>query len=102
MLLLNFVIPFLLLISSDLKKVSSIIMAAGFLIIIGHYIDIFMLISPATVGDSWSFGITEIAALLFFSGLFIFVVFNSLTKAPLHAKGNPFMKESEHYHYYNL
>ena len=102
MLLLNFVIPFLLLISSDLKKVSSIIMAAGFLIIIGHYIDIFMLISPATVGDSWSFGITEIATLLFFAGLFIYVVFNSLSKAPLQAKGNPFMKESEHYHYYNL
>ncbi len=102
MLVLNFIIPFLLLISSDLKKVSSLIFWTGALIVIGHYIDIFMLISPATVGDSWSFGITEIATLLFFSGLFIYVVFNSLTKAPLHAKGNPFMKESEHYHYYNL
>ena len=102
MLIMNFVIPFLLLISSDFKKVSGIIMAAGFFIIIGHYMDVFMLISPATVGDQWSFGISEIATLLFFIGLFIFVVFTSLTKAPLHAKGNPFMKESEHYHYYNL
>jgi len=102
MLILNFIIPFLLLISSDFKKVSGIIMAAGFFIIIGHYMDIFMLIAPATVGDQWSFGISEIATLLFFIGLFIFVVFTSLAKAPLHAKGNPFMKESEHYHYYNL
>ena len=102
MLVLNFVIPFLILISSDFKKVSKIIMAVGFLIIAGHYIDIFMLISPATVGNHWSFGIPEISTLLFFTGMFIYVVFNSLTKAPLHAKGNPFMKESEHYHYYNL
>jgi len=102
MLILNFVLPFLLLIGSDFKKVSGIIVAAGIFIIIGHYIDIFILIAPATVGDSWSFGIPEIASLLFFIGLFIFVVFSALAKVPLHAKGNPFMKESEHYHYYNL
>ena len=102
MLVLNFLLPFFLLISSDFKKVSSIIVTAGIFIIVGHYIDIFMLISPATVGDNWSFGFSEIGNLLFFSGLFIFVVFNSLSKVPLLAKGNPFMKESEHFHYYNL
>jgi len=102
MLVFSFVLPFLLLIGSDFKKVSGIIVGAGLLIIIGHYIDIFMLISPATVGDSWSFGIPEISSFIFFLGLFIFVVFNALTKAPLQAKGNPFMKESEHFHYYNL
>ncbi len=102
MLILNFVLPFLILISSDFKRISSIIVAAGLFIIIGHYIDIFILISPATVGDSWSFGIPELASLLFFFGLFIFVVFSALAKAPLQAKGNPLMKESEHYHYYNL
>ena len=102
MLFLNFVIPFLLLISSDFKKVSSLIVTAGILILAGHYIDIFVLIAPATVGDVWSFGFTEIGSFIFFLGLFIYVVFNSLSKAPLHAKGNPFMKESELYHYYNL
>ncbi len=102
MLVLNFVIPFFLLIGSDFKKVSGIIVTAGIFIIVGHYIDIFLLIAPATVGDIWSFGIPEIASFLFFFGLFIFVVFRSLSKAPLHAKGHPFMKESELYHYYNL
>ena len=102
MLVLNFIIPFLLLIGSDFKKVSGIIVAAGILIIIGHYIDIYILISPATVGDSWSFGWAEIGAFLFFLGMFIFVVFRSLSTAPLLANGNPFMKESKQYHYYNL
>ncbi|MEE9349277.1 MAG: quinol:cytochrome C oxidoreductase [Flavobacteriaceae bacterium] len=102
MLVLNFVLPFLLLIGSDFKRVSGIIVTAGLFIIMGHYIDIFVLISPATVGDVWSFGIPEIASFVFFLGLFIYVVFNALSKAPLQAKGNPFMKESEHFHYYNL
>lgn len=102
MLVLNFVLPFLLLISSDFKKVSSIIVTAGIFIIIGHYIDIYLLVAPATIGDQWGFGFSEIGNLLFFLGLFIYVVFNSLSKAPLQAKGNPFMKESEQFHYYNL
>jgi len=57
------------------------------------------LISPATVGDSWSIGIPELGSLAFFLGLFIFVIFNAISKVPLHAKGNPFIKESEIYHY---
>ena len=57
------------------------------------------MVSPGTIGNDWHFGIPEIGAILFFLGLFIFVGFNALTKAPLHAKGNPFMKESEIYHY---
>ncbi|MEN8187860.1 MAG: quinol:cytochrome C oxidoreductase [Bacteroidota bacterium] len=99
MIVLNFVLPFLVLMDSDFKRKNQFIIIAGSLILIGHFMDIFQLISPATVGDHWSIGIPEIASLAFFLGLFIFCVFNTLTKAPLHAKGNPFMKESEIYHY---
>jgi hypothetical protein len=99
MLILNFVFPILILMSSDFKRLNWFIMMAGISIIVGHYIDVFILIAPATVGDSWSIGLPEIASLVFFLGMFIFVVFRSLSKAPLQAKGNPFMKESEIYHY---
>jgi len=37
--------------------------------------------------------------LAFFLGIFMFVIFNAMSKVNLHAKGNPFMKESEIYHY---
>ena len=99
MLVMNFVFPILILMDSDFKRIPWFVVAAGFVILTGHYIDIFQLISPATVGDSWSIGIPELGSLAFFLGLFIFVVFTAISKAPLHAKGNPFMKESEIYHY---
>ena len=54
---------------------------------------------PATVGDRWFIGYPEIGGILLFAGLFIFVVFYALSKAPLVAKGNPLVKESEHFHY---
>ena len=57
------------------------------------------MIMPATVGDRWFIGVPEISAILLFAGLFILFVFYAISKAPLKAKGNPFVKESEHFHY---
>lgn len=99
MLFLNFVFPLLVLINTDYKRISWLVFSAGVVILAGHYVDFYVMIMPATVGNQWSIGITEISAVLFFLGLFIFVVFTALTKAPLLAKGNPLIEESKHFHY---
>ncbi len=99
MIVLNFVFPILILMNSDFKRVPWFIIFTGIIILTGHFIDIFQLISPATVGDSWFIGIPELGSLAFFIGLFIFVVFTAMAKVPLLAKENPFMKESKIYHY---
>jgi hypothetical protein len=96
---MNFIFPILLLINTDFKRVYWIVVMAGIVILFGHYIDFFNMIMPGTVGDQWFIGIPEIAAVLFFLGLFIYVVFNALTKAPLVPKRNPFIEESKHFHY---
>ena len=99
MLALNFLFPLLILINTDFKRLTWVVVMAGTVILFGHYIDFFNMIMPATVGDQWFIGIPEIGALLFFLGLFIFVVFTTLTKAPLVSKGNPYIEESKHFHY---
>ncbi|MCF8713344.1 quinol:cytochrome C oxidoreductase [Joostella atrarenae] len=100
MLLFNFVFPFLVLMNSDFKRVNWFVMIAGISILVGHYMDIFQIVMPSTVGEHWSFGIPEIGSILFFLGLFIFVVFNALAKTPSFlAKRNPFVEESKHFHY---
>ncbi len=99
MLAMNFLFPLLLLMNSDYKRIPWFVVMAGLVILGGHYIDIFNMIMPATVGDRWFIGLPEIGAILLFAGLFIFVVFSSLSKHPLLAKRNPFIKESEHFHY---
>ena len=96
---MNFVFPILILINTDFKRVSWILVMAGTVILLGHYVDFFNMIMPATVGDRWFIGISEIASVSFFLGLFIFVVFTALTKAPLVPKRNPFIEESKHFHY---
>ncbi|GET45322.1 quinol:cytochrome C oxidoreductase [Capnocytophaga felis] len=99
MLLLNFIFPLLVLINTDYKRISWLVFASGVIILIGHYIDFYVMIMPATVGDQWSIGITEISSVLLFLGLFIFVVFTALTKAPLLPKRHPLIEESKHFHY---
>ena len=99
MLAMNFVFPLLLLMNSDYKRVNWFVVLTGIVILVGHYIDIFVMVMPGTVGKSWFIGIPEIGSVLFFLGLFILVVFTALTKAPLVLKNNPFMKESKNYHY---
>lgn len=99
MLVMNFIFPVLILINTDFKRLSWIIVLAGTVILFGHYIDFFNMVMPATVGDQWFIGLSELGAIAFFLGLFIFVVFTTLTKAPLVAKGNPLMEESKHFHY---
>ncbi|WP_299333734.1 quinol:cytochrome C oxidoreductase [uncultured Psychroserpens sp.] len=99
MVVMNFVFPLLVLMNSDYKRIPWFVVMAGIVILCGHYIDVFNMIMPATVGDRWFIGIPEISSILLFAGLFIFIVFTALTKAPLLAKRNPFIKESEHFHY---
>lgn len=99
MVVLNFVFPILMLMNADYKRIPWFVVMTGLVILLGHYIDIFNMIMPATVGDRWFIGIPEIGSILLFAGLFIFVVFTALTKAPLLVQRYPYRKESEDFHY---
>ncbi len=99
MLALNFIFPILMLMNSDYKRINWFVIMTGIVILLGHYLDVYIMIMPATVGDQWYIGIPEIGAVLFFAGLFIFWVFRAYTMAPLQPKRNPYIEESRQFHY---
>ena len=43
--------------NSDYKRVPIFIVMAGIVILIGHYMDVYMMIMPATVVDRYGFGL---------------------------------------------
>lgn len=102
MVVMNFVFPVLLLINSDYKSKPWFVLIGGIVILLGHYTDIFIMIMPGTVGDQWAFGIPELGSILFFIGIAIYATFSSFEKASPIPKGNPLLKESEYFHYYNI
>lgn len=99
MVAVNFLVPLLLLMSSDFKRKNWLISLTGVIVLAGQYVNVYMLIMPGTVGKSWSFGPAEIGAVLFFFGLFVWVIFTALAKQPLLVKNNPYMKESKQFNY---
>ena len=99
MLALNFIFPLLILMNSDYKRVNWFVIMAGIIILFGHYMDVFNMVMPATVGENWHLGVPEIGGIFFFGGLFTFWVFNALTKEELMPKRNPFIEESRQFHY---
>ena len=99
MIAMNFLFPLFILMNSDYKRTNYFIIMAGIVIILGHYLDVFNMIMPSAVGNQWFIGIPEVGGFFFFLGLFIYTVFTALTKAPLLAKGDPYMGESERFHY---
>ena len=102
MVVLNLIFPLIVLMNSDFKKTNFIVILTGIVIIIGHYIDVYNMIMPSAVGDMWSFGPGEIGGFMFFLGIFIYIVFKEISKAPILAKGDPFIEESKTFQYYNL
>lgn len=98
MIIINFVFPFIFLMDKDHKRNSGWLSVIGTIIFFFHWVDVFMLVTPGTMKSHWHFGFVEIGMFLGFLGLFIFVVFNALTKAPLVVKNHPFLDESIHFH----
>ena len=98
MVAMNFIFPVLVLMSRDSKRNKGFVIAAGIVMIIGHWLDIFIMVMPGTVGGQWSLSLVHLGTFLGFAGLFLFVVFRSLAKAPLAPTKNPMFVESQHFH----
>ena len=66
--------------------------------IIGHWLDVYIMVTPGTVGSHWSIGLVQLGTFLGYAGLFLFVVFRSLAKAKLMPEGHPMLQESKYHH----
>lgn len=99
MLIPNFLLPILGLISSSAKRKPKIVITFGCIILIGHIIDMYNMIMPGSVGGFYGFGMAEIGSLFFVGGGFLFIVFRALSKLELAPRGNQLFHESEVYEY---
>lgn len=97
MFFINFAFPMLILMSRDAKRNASILIFVGLIIVCGHWLDVYIMVSGGSMGSSASIGFVEIGMALAFLGLFIRVVLTNLTKAPLTPVNHPFLDESIHH-----
>lgn len=96
--ILNWAIPFLILMPRKSSRSRMIMLPVIFLLIIGQYTELYYIIWPPTVHEA-KFGLLEIGTFLGFVGLFSLVVSTALSKANLVPKNHPYLNESIHHHF---
>ncbi|HBK89009.1 MAG: quinol:cytochrome C oxidoreductase [Cyclobacteriaceae bacterium] len=97
-LILNFVLPFLLLMTRDAKRQIATLQVVCPIIIVGHWLDFFNMITPGVVKGDGGLGLLEIGVAMMFLAAFLFVTLSSLTKFPLLPKHDPMLEESLGHH----
>ena len=103
----QFAVPFLLLLSRDLKRTPRRLVVVAFWLLIVRFIDLFMLVSPeflptgmnthlaeTEVESSFFVHWMDLAAPLAIGGLWLWMFCTQLAQRPLFAVGDPYLRES--------
>ena len=84
--------------SRDAKRDNGRLIFVSIFILLGHWLNSFLLVTPGVLNTHGHIGFTEICIGLGFAGALIYLTLNTLTKESLEAKNHPFLSESKHLH----
>ncbi len=98
-LILNFVLPFFLLMMSSAKRNPKILTTVAIIILIGRFVDVYQWVLPGALGKNPSphLGLPEIGFMLLYGGIFLYTMKAALAKTSLIPKNHPFLEESLHH-----
>ena len=96
--LLNWVVPFLVLLPRGNKESPSVMAKVSLVVLLGRALDLYLMIIPPFAGAKPMFGVWEAGVLLGTAGLFVLVFVRAVRQAPLVPIGDPLLEESLHYH----
>ena len=97
-LVLNFALPFFVLMTRDSKRHTVFLKVICTIIIFGHWLDVSLMVQPGMLGHNGGVGFMEIGMLLLYAAVVGFVVLTGLSKMNLVAKNHPMLEESYHHH----
>ena len=98
--IINFGSPVLLLMSRDAKRLTSRLKFVCIVLLLGHWLDYYMMIMPGTVGaEGRGLSFEEVGTAIGFVGLFVYGMLSALSSfKSLAPKNHPFLQESLHHH----
>jgi hypothetical protein len=96
-LIINWTIPFLVLMSDDLARKKVVLVPVSILLLIGFYISLYLQIMPGSTGE-FNIGLVEIGGFAGFGGLFLLFFMYALSRASLVPVSHPYLQESFDHH----
>lgn len=95
---LNFFLPFLVLMTRDSKRHGVFLKLVCTILLVGHWVDFFLMVQPGTLGHNGGIGLMEVGMFLVYGSTVALVVLGGLAKKNLIAKNHPMLEESYHHH----
>jgi hypothetical protein len=95
---LNWIAPFFMLLPRASKRSESVMVKVAVVVLIGRWLDLYLMVFPSTIGATPVFGLWELASAGLLVGAFGWLFFRSMSKAPPVPRGDPLLSESLHYH----
>lgn len=96
--IMNFVFPFLVLMTRSSKRHSIFLKIVCTVVLVGHYFDFYLMITPGPLSENGGMGFMEIGTAIIFASGFVYILLMTLSKASLVAKNHPMLEESLHHH----
>ncbi|HUH75021.1 MAG TPA: hypothetical protein VLZ75_11540 [Chitinophagales bacterium] len=94
-LVINFIIPFLVLLSRNSKRVSGPVIAMSILLIVGHWMDFFSMVVPELIPNGGGFNLISLGAFVAISSVFGYISLSTLSKyKDLASTTHPYYQES--------
>ncbi|MBI2819431.1 MAG: hypothetical protein HYX73_05585 [Acidobacteria bacterium] len=95
---LNWIIPFVVLMPVSSKRNPSTLAKVAIIVLVGRWVDLYLMIFPPLIGPMPVFGFWELGAMAGVFGLFLVTFQRTLRQAPLVPLNDPRLEESLHYH----
>ncbi len=96
--LANWLIPFTILLFRKTKRAEKPLLIASAIILVGHWLDLYLMIFPPLVGDVPIIGLMEIGVAIGILGIAFWVVLHQLSKWDLVPQKDPYLQESLNLH----
>lgn len=96
--ILNWVFPFIALLNKRIKRNGNLLARVAAVVLVGRWLDVFLMVQPATGQQNPSLGIWDIGAVVAASALFVLLFVKGMKAAPPVPAGDPRLAESLHYH----
>ncbi len=95
--LLNWIIPFLVLLSRRAKRSQLVMVRVALVVLAGRWLDVYLMTYPSLT-DGPVFGLLEAGSMLALPGLLGFLAWRWLSRVATSPAGDPYLEESLHLH----
>ena len=95
---LNWIAPFFILLPRPCKRSASVMVKVAVIVLVGRWLDLYLMVFPSTVGSTPAFALWELAGVGLLIGAFGWLFFRSFAKTSPVPVRDPLLGESLHYH----